>query len=341
MAERLFPADAVGGTPAYSGRGLRQLHTPFLAGATAARPFGALSGVRPGTSAATVTATATTWRCGLHAGVLDVQPAVEAGPYAYAVDEARTGNMAAADASNTRIDRIYVQLSDPAEANVAQTVPPSVTVRYLQGTPAATPVPPTLPARSMSLARITVPRQGGGAPTVTWEARGVPAAGGTLEYQTRDQMDADQPPLGYLGRVVATGAIYERVATAAAATSWLHVAGRPDASSFSKYEAAFWGPHSSRGLRLLSHGGRVFMEGAMSSVGEVTIDKDKVFIFGNIPPALAPKVTARFAIDINRTYGTVAIDPAGVVSFLCTAPTFKGVFEASVDGLSWLDPRLA
>lgn len=339
MAERLFPADAVGGTPAYSGRGLRQLHTPFLAGATAARPFGALSGVRPGTSPATVTATATTWRCGLHAGVLDVQPAVEAGPYAYAVDEIETGSMAAADASNTRIDRIYVQLSDPAEANVAQTVPPSVTVRYLQGTPAAAPVAPALPARSMSLARITVPRQGGGAPTVTWEARGVPAAGGVVEYQTRAMLDEDRPPVGTLGRVVTTNAIFEYLGVVAGVSVWAHVAGRPDTAAMTPI--GIYRPTAAPREPIASaQAGRVILEGNITSSIAAKFVVSEEYPVGKFPDAYGIKVARTFFVDANQSRShLLVVAPDGTISFRPTSE-FTAVLNLSIDGISWTDKRL-
>lgn len=196
MSERLWPVDAVGGAPRYSGRGLRQLHGPYLGGASAADPLGAWSGVRPGTPTTTVTATSTTWRCGLHAGVLDVQPAVEAGPYTYAIDEPVTGNMNAADASNPRTDRIYVQLTDQAEGNASKDTPPSVRVLYVAGVARADAPVPALPARAMKLARINVPKQGGGNPTVTFEAPLAVAAGAARPFATKAEMD-DAP--GYAG----------------------------------------------------------------------------------------------------------------------------------------------
>lgn len=198
MSERMWPVDAVAGAPRYSGRGLRQLHSPFLGPATAADPLGARSGVRPGTSPALVTATSTTWRCGLHAGVLDVQPAVEAGSYTYAIDEAVTGAINAADASNPRTDRVFVQLTDQAEGNASSTTPPSVVIRYVAGTPRADAPVPTLPARSMRLARINVPKQGGGTPTVTFEAPFASGAGGVVIVTDATDRDA----IAYDGLVV-------------------------------------------------------------------------------------------------------------------------------------------
>jgi hypothetical protein len=190
MANRLWPADAISGAPAYSGRALRQTQSPFTAGATPARPLGARSGVRPGTSTATVTATATAWTCGPHAGLLDVETAAEAGPYTYAVDTSVTGAITASNASNPRVDLIYVQVTDAAEDGAAPGQPAVVTVGYLAGTASASPVAPALPARSIGLARINVPKTGGGNPTVQWIAPYAVGAGGLLPVWDQAERDA-------------------------------------------------------------------------------------------------------------------------------------------------------
>jgi len=127
LTNRIWPADAINGAPAYSGRALRQTQAPFLAGATSSRPLGARSGVRPGTQTGTVFATSTTWTCRAHAGVLDVMTAAEAGPYTYAIDASVSGAVDASNASNPRTDIVYVQLADPAEEGTPGQ-PPSVTV---------------------------------------------------------------------------------------------------------------------------------------------------------------------------------------------------------------------
>ena len=220
MANRLFPADAVAGAPSYSGRALRQsMLAPLLAGATAARPLGAISGVRPGTPDTTVTATSTTWTVKPHAGVLDVETAVEAGPYGYAIDANVTGAVTAAHATYTRWDGIYVQLSDPAEGD--GTAAPGVAVVYVAGVPAAAPAMPAQPARSILLARIVVPKSGSGAPSVVWLAPIMAVAGGVRHYNSVGDLparDAAIPnPTAGIVAVIGTGADYaEYVWTGAA-----------------------------------------------------------------------------------------------------------------------------
>lgn len=173
-------ANAVGGVPAYSGRALRQLNGVNLAGATAARPLGARSGVRPGTSTATVTATSTTWSCGPFAGDADVMVAAESGAYPFSFDAPTSGTMTAADGSNPRVDIVYVKVTDPENGS---TVPKAERL-YLAGAAAATPAAPAAPAGGFTIANINVPKAGGGAPTVSWVAPYAVAAGGILPIDT-------------------------------------------------------------------------------------------------------------------------------------------------------------
>ena len=203
MVDTIGMADAVTGAPSYNGRMLRQLGAVGFAGATAARPLGARSGVRPGTPSNTVTATSTTWTCQPFAGLLDGQTAVEAGPYALAFDAVAAGAITAASASIARVDLIYVQVDDPSESDGSSV--PAVTRKYLAGTVASTA--PATPARSMVVAHINVPISGGGSPTVTWVAPYLAAAGGVVHFRNATERDAETSlPSGALGEVL--GVIY-------------------------------------------------------------------------------------------------------------------------------------
>ena len=217
MVDHVYPVAAVAGAPSYDGRALRQTSVaPFVAGATAARPLGARSGVRPGTSTSTVTVTSTTWTVGPHAGVIDAEAAAEAGPYTYSFDASKTGAMTAADATNPRIDLLSVQISDPAESDGSST--PSAAVVYTVGTAAASPAVPAAPARSMALAQIPVPKSGTGSPSVIWVAPYAVSAGGPIPVRSQAERDAitwgsaenpvyvDRLDLGILQRSVASGA---------------------------------------------------------------------------------------------------------------------------------------
>jgi len=179
MSVIVWPVDAVTGAPSYTGRSLRETLAPLLAGATAARPLGARSGVRPGTSATTVTATSTIWTLNACAGILDMETAVEAGPYAFAINTAQTGAVTAADATRPRVDIVWVRLDDPAESDGSSV--PAVVAGYTAGAPlAGSPVAPATPARCMVLATLQVPMSGGGSPTVIWVAPCTVAAGAPI-----------------------------------------------------------------------------------------------------------------------------------------------------------------
>lgn len=171
MAGRAWPIDAVPATtgdPEYAARHARQTSiAPLAGGATAARPLGARSGVRPGTPAATVAVTATTWTVHQVAGLIDVETATEAGPYGFAFDADQTGSVTAADGTNPRWDGLYVVLDDPAED---ESTVPSLRVEYVAGVASATPaLPATPPDRSFRLCKIVVPQSGGGSPSVVWD----------------------------------------------------------------------------------------------------------------------------------------------------------------------------
>jgi hypothetical protein len=182
-----FPLNAVSGAPSYTGRMLRETLGTLLAGATTARPLGGHSGVRPGTPTTTVSLSGSTWTCGEHGGVIDAESAGEAGSYFYAVSASETGSLDAADATNPRKDILSVQISDPAESD--GTSVPGGAILYTAGAPAAIPDVPATPARSLKLAEFSVPKSGGGSPTVTWVAPYLSAAGAPLLALTKALLD--------------------------------------------------------------------------------------------------------------------------------------------------------
>lgn len=200
-AGRLGWADAVAGSPSYVGRALRQLMSPLVGGATAARPLGASSGVRPGTLASIVTATSTVWTVTPFAGVIDLEAAAIAGPYPFAFDTNQTGAVTAADASNPRVDILCVRVSDPAEGD--GTAAPLIELLYLAGAAVASPVAPATPARSFVIAKINVPVAGGGSPTTTWVAPYTVSAGGVVPALTQAALAAGGGYEGQVASVVA------------------------------------------------------------------------------------------------------------------------------------------
>lgn len=221
MVARLYPADSVGGAPAYSGRALRQTQAPFLAGATAARPLGAMSGVRPGTPSSTVTATSTTWTVTPFAGIIDAEAAAIAGPYAFAFDANVTGAVTAAGGS-ARVDSLSVRVNDGAEGDGTVIAPFADIVYTLSGS--------ALPARSFVLANINVPATGGGAPSVTWVAPYAVAAGGVLPAMTKARLDTVTTATdGSLAMV--SDATYYGVYTSFSGV-WQRLGGKPEGTAF-------------------------------------------------------------------------------------------------------------
>jgi hypothetical protein len=170
MAVAMLPLDATAGSPSFTAAQTRQAFSAFLGIAPVGRPVGAVSGVRPGTVTTTVFMSgggSTTWNVAAHSGVLDTQTSASAGPYAYATDGTDTGAITAANATNPRVDIVYVKVNDNVQDGSGLT---SGQVLYLAGTAALSPSPPAVPARGMVLANINVPVSGGGAPTVSWVA---------------------------------------------------------------------------------------------------------------------------------------------------------------------------
>lgn len=183
MAITVFPVD---NAPQYTGRHLRQPMSVLTGGGTPSRPLGGFSAIRQG-SGTVVTATSTTWAITPHSGQLDLEASAQASVYLYAVeDSSNTGSVTAADASNARVDIVYLTLNDPTESDGSTT--PALVPGYTAGQP-GTGNPPATPARSMVLATINVPKVGGGSPTVTMVAPEV-SAGGRLSVRSQAQRDA-------------------------------------------------------------------------------------------------------------------------------------------------------
>lgn len=184
MAITVFPVD---NAPQYTGRHLRQPMSVLTGGGTPSRPLGGFSAIRQG-SGTVVTATSTTWTITPHSGQLDLEASAQASVYLYAIeDSSNTGSVTAADASNARVDIVYLTINDPTEGDGSTS--PGLVAGYLAGTAGATPSAPATPARSFVLATINVPKSGGGSPTVTMQAPEI-SAGGVLSVRNQAQRDA-------------------------------------------------------------------------------------------------------------------------------------------------------
>lgn len=159
-----------------------------LYGGGANRPLGGRSGFRVDVASDVVTASSTTWTVKPCAIMIDPGATTHQGMYGWASDANVTGSVTAADATYGRKDILYIQVSDSTagDGSGATTAP----VSYTAGTPSATPVAPTLPARSFLLATITVPQSGGGSPTVAVNPARFAAAGAPLPVADAAARDA-------------------------------------------------------------------------------------------------------------------------------------------------------
>lgn len=188
----LWPVDPVAGAPSYAGENLRRTMAATMAGATAARPLGAFSGIRPGTPDSTGSVTSTAWQIGNHSGTLDLEANDVAGPYAYAVYQVQSGPLTAASGSFTRNDLVYLQFGDPAEGDGSAV--PAVSFGYATGPADGSLALPALPnTRCIGYMQINVPRAGTGAPTSTWIAPYCAAAGAPVWVRSKAERDARFP----------------------------------------------------------------------------------------------------------------------------------------------------
>lgn len=158
-------------------------------GGGSGRQLGGRSGFRVGTPSNVLTATSTTWTLGACSAMLDPGAQTHQGMYGWSNDTNVTGTVTAADATYDRKDIVYIQVNDSdMDTSGAKSAP----VLYLAGTATANPQPPALPARSFLVGTITVPKAGGGSPTVarntaTYVAAGAPQP--TYSDAERDALD--------------------------------------------------------------------------------------------------------------------------------------------------------
>ncbi len=207
MVDTVFP------TPnTYTSRQGRQTQAPAFAGATAARPLGANTGVRPGTPANTVTATTALVTVQPFGGVADVQTLASAGPYTFAFDAVYTVALVAQSASIACTDIVYVEIADNQEDGTGALNSSSATRKYLAASRSTGTIPALPNTRSFIIALINVPIVGS-SPTVTWVAPYAVAAGGQGAVNTQSQL----PASGILGdKILAydTGVVYRFNGTA-------------------------------------------------------------------------------------------------------------------------------
>ncbi|GAA2183365.1 hypothetical protein GCM10009785_26640 [Brooklawnia cerclae] len=203
MTIHAWPLDAVDGSPAYHGRSLRLAGlAPLMPGATATRPLGGVSCVRPGTPDSVLAASSTQVTLHPHAGQIDIGLGLS-GPYGYAVEADEQVALSAAHASYTRWDLAYLTLNDPAEGGTGSA--PEVTFHVAVGTAAASPADPAVPSDAhLVLGRVVVPPAGTGDPSVVWLAPRMAGADGVPHFATASARDAAVPS-PWAGQAATTG----------------------------------------------------------------------------------------------------------------------------------------
>jgi hypothetical protein len=170
-----------------SAQRFRQAHAALYGGGSGRR-LGGRSGFRVDTPSNILTATSTTWTLTPCAAEIDPLATTHQGMYGWASNANETGTVTAADATYARKDIVYIQVNDSTAGDGSGAV--TAEVEYLAGTPASTPVAPTLPARSFLVGTINVPISGGGSPTVTLNTARFVAAGGIQPVASQAERDA-------------------------------------------------------------------------------------------------------------------------------------------------------
>ena len=293
MVDTIFPTPNPGG---YTPRQGRQTLSVGFAGATAARPLGVLTGVRPGTSVTTVTATTTTVTCGPFAGTADVQTAAEAGGYEFAFEAATTFPLTAQSASIPRSDIVFVTINDNAEDGSGAAGSSSAVRGYLAGTTVAIPA---APARSTIIAVVNVPIVGS-SPTVTWVAPYAVAAGAPMLQPTLAALNAIAGTLGQFGIVHSD--TYNNGLYSWTGAAWAAVAGDTGWTAFpSAWATVFVAP------RLRRLGSEVVLTG---SVGGGT------GLIGTLPTGFRPTGTLYFITLANTGVAQITVAASGAVTVI-------------------------
>lgn len=194
MTINFGPVDATSGSPTYSGKSERQMRAPLLGNPTG-RVLGGRSGWRAGTPSSVVTVTSTTWTLNPCAAMIEPAAMLYQGAYPWTTDQAVTGAVTAADATNPRIDILYIQVNDSSSGDASGAL--SAPVMYKAGTAASTPIAPSPDPRSFLVATINVPKSGAGAPTVTFNAQYFVASGGILPVMSQTERDGLTPYAGF------------------------------------------------------------------------------------------------------------------------------------------------
>ena len=323
------PMDASGGAPTYSAANERQANAPLYGGGSGI-PLKAVQGFRVGTGSV-LTATSTTWTLTPCSAVISPSAATAQGSYRWATDANVTGSVTAADATYSRKDIVYIQVNDSSsgDGSGALTAP----VQYLAGTASASPVAPTLPARSFLVGTITVPQSGGGSPSVVLNTARFVAAGGIQPVSSQTEQDALTE---YEGLRVDRLDLDREVRYNG--SRW--VGGRASLTLDSLYVAMGAGYAAPQVTQ--NADGDVILEGAWQrATGTLTMTANTQYPLGTIPSGYRPMTNKMVIVPTSTAmggWGRLYVATSGAVTFE-TPTAFTTVAAASTfiiaDGTTW------
>lgn len=302
-------ADTTTGLPSYPALNERQAFAAMDSNPLGS-VFGGRSGFRVGTLPSIVSVTSTTWTLNPCSARIFPAGVTYQGGYGWATDQVITGtaptNFTVADPSNPRLDILYITVNDSSagDGSGARNAP----VNYLAGTPASTPVAPTLPPRSFLVATISMPKAGAGSPTITLNTARYVAAGAPQPVFTQAERDALTQYDGLqVQRHDLPGMPTETSAAGAwrrdyADTGWINV---PLQNGFTNYTATSnW-----LGLRYRVTNGIVYVNGAATNAASWVTNT----VCGALPSAYWPSGRVQGTnVQIDPTAGYLILAVAGV-----------------------------
>lgn len=239
----------------------------------------------------------------------------------------------AAPGANSRIDVIWVQPRFVQHADASNLPLFGVT----QGTAAAVPSKPSIPAGALELATAEILSTTTTTATavITQTHQYTAAAGGTVWLRNATEQAAFTPAGGTVAWRLDT---QQRIQYMSGATvpGWFHVGGKPTVST-----PTFTGVYSAGTPtpRVVEMGGRVALEGTVASAAANFV-AGTLYTLGSIPATKAPIAARKFACTSNGTaVASVIVDVTGVITFILNS-TFTGALGLSLEGCSWPDKNL-
>lgn len=296
-------------------------------GAGANRRLGGRSGFRTDTPSNILTATSTTWTLGPCAAMLDPGASTHQGMYGWSTDANETGSVTAADADNPRKDIVYIQVNDSSAGDGSGAL--TAEVEYLAGTAAASPVAPTLPARSFLVGTISVPVSGGGSPTVVLNTARYASAGGILPVEDTSGLSHSKGLPVFTDRLQISDG-----------TNWARTGTLPysDAALYSAYNATYGTPTYTKDID-----GRVHLSGLLGTpLASITMTGLTSYTLGTLPTGYRPAKDCMFTPPTSNQMGgrgTLYIRASGEVIFE-NSVTFTAIaksdFYIGLDGFNWM-----